>query len=148
MLTKQRGFTLIELMIVVAIIGILASIAIPAYQDYAIRAKVAEGVTAASAIQKAIGTYYFNSTPAAFPGDNTTAGIGLNTAYATSAIQQIDVGANGIVDVAFVDLDGPGPMTAGQFIRFTPAVGAGGQITWDCATGSTLPSKYRPSNCR
>lgn len=145
----QQGFTLIELMIVVAIIGILAAIAIPAYQDYTVRAKVTEGVVAAGAAKTSVADYYLGITPPAFPTSNLQAGLAdPGTSYATTIIQAVNVTAGGAIDVLFNDLDGTGPMTAGMLIKFTPTAAAGGQITWDCRTGSTLTSKYRPGNCR
>ncbi len=143
----QQGFTLIELMIVVAIVGILAAIAIPAYQDYTVRAKVTEGITAGSAAKVSVADAFLAT--GTLPISNVAAGLGVNTTYSTAAvIESITVGTAGVIDVAFRDLDGDGPMTAGQIIRFTPTTGAAGQLTWSCATNSTVPVQYRPGNCR
>jgi type IV pilus assembly protein PilA len=141
----QKGFTLIELMIVVAIIGILAAIAIPAYQDYSIRAKVSEGVSAAAAARTAIAETW-NAT-GEFPGTLEEAGLAeLATDYATSYVASLDVGADGVITVTFGVL---GNATAdGETLVFTPTANAAGGVDWDCFTGSGLPSKYRPAVCR
>lgn len=140
-----HGFSLIELLIVVAIIGMLAAIAIPAYSDFTTRAKVTEGVTAIGAAKSAIADYYYINN--AFPANNATAGLAVAASYATTYVQSMTVGAAGIVDVAFTAATGNG-VTAGDFIRFTPAATATGAIQWTCSTGSTLPTKFRPANCR
>ncbi|NOZ11662.1 MAG: prepilin-type N-terminal cleavage/methylation domain-containing protein [Gammaproteobacteria bacterium] len=141
----QKGFTLIELMIVVAIIGILAAIAIPAYQDYTVRAKVTEGVVAAAAAKSSVADFYMAKNT--LPGTNASAGLATAASYATAIIQSITVGANGIIDVAYTGTTGQG-VTAGNIIRFTPTTTAVGAIEWACVTGSTVPSRFRPGNCR
>jgi type IV pilus assembly protein PilA len=140
---QQKGFTLIELMIVVAIIGILAAIAIPAYQDYTVRAKVTEGLNAAAVARTAVAEYW--NSEDAFPADNTEAGLGLATSYATDKLQSVTVDA-GTITVAFLAIGGS--TADGQTIVFTPTPTAGDTLEWDCATGSTIEAKYRPSNCR
>ncbi|MEQ9010940.1 pilin [Algiphilus sp.] len=144
----QQGFTLIELMIVVAIIGILAAIAIPAYQDYTIRAKVTEGVTAANAARASIADYYAANNE--FPGTNAEAGLdSTSTDYATAIIQGISVGENGVLTVAFNAIGGE--TADGDTLVYTPTATAAGAIEWDCdaeAGDGTLPDKYAPANCR
>jgi type IV pilus assembly protein PilA len=142
----QQGFTLIELMIVVAIIGILAAVAIPAYQDYTIRAKVTEGVNVAGAARASVSDFFMANN--ALPADNAEAGLGTNTDYATNIVATLDVAA-GVITVAFDPAALGGGVTAGtNALVFTPNAVSGQPITWDCTTNSTLPNKFRPANCR
>ena len=137
---KQQGFTLIELMIVVAIIGILAAIALPAYQDYTKRAHVTEGLTLAAAAKTAVTEYY--ASEAVFPASNASAGI---TATATdingNAVKSVGIGASGAITVTY-----NARVTDDATIIMVPTAGVGG-VTWTCDTG-TVDDKFRPSNCR
>ena len=146
---KQQGFTLIELMIVVAIIGILAAIAIPAYQDYTIRAKVTEGVNAIAGAKTAVADSW--NSLGRFPLDNDEAGMGLAGDYASDYVQTVTNVGNAAVDSTLtVVLDGAAlglPVPADNTIEFVGTPTAAGAIQWDC-TGGTLANKYRPANCR
>ena len=135
----QQGFTLIELMIVVAIIGILAAIAIPAYQDYITRSKVTELVTAGSACKASVSEYFASQN--SLPSTLNSAGCSNNP---TAKITSLAVAAGGVITVSAAA--GVAPAT-GSYI-LTPNSGTGGgALTWECTT-SSIQKKYLPANCR
>ena len=139
----QQGFTLIELMIVVAIIGILAAIAIPAYQDYTIRAQVSEGINLASGAKAAIAEYFMDT--GALPGSNAAAGLEASNNIVGNYVSDVAVGANGVVTVEY---DGPdvNSQIAAQTLTLIPTTNAG-SVQWTCSRGS-LQAKHVPSACR
>ena len=136
---KQQGFTLIELMIVVAIIGILAAVAIPAYQDYTIRARVTEGLSLASGAKTAVAEYY--STNGTLPADNPTAGMAAAKSISGNSVRQVEF-KNKEIEVTF-----SGGKEINSKLLFLKPDTTGGKIVWDCK-GGNLEGKYRPSSCR
>lgn len=136
----QQGFTLIELMIVVAIIGILAAIAIPAYQNYIIRSKVTELAVAADACKTSVSEYY--QTMNGYPPTLLVSGC---TTVASKYIASLDVSAAGVITVVEANT---GATPAGGTFVLTPAVAAaGGGLDWSC-TASSIDKQFLPASCR
>jgi len=134
----QQGFTLIELMIVVAIIGILAAIALPAYQDYMLRAKVSEVMLAASAGKNSVAEAAANEGGTTMPTSadvvNQTSKYVKSVAY--DGVDTITATATGTGNAGVDD----------KTITLKGVKAANGQVTWTCA--GTIDSKYRPSGCK
>ena len=139
----QQGFTLIELMIVVAIIGILAAIAIPAYQDYTIRAQVSEGLNLSGGAKAAVTEYYQDQ--GVFPTTNVIAGIEAPGAILGKYVVTVTVGAAGTIAIAYGG-DANANIT-GAVLTMTPTNNAG-SVSWACTGDATLVAKWLPAACR
>lgn len=138
----QAGFTLIELMIVVAIIGILAAIALPAYQDYTKRSHVSEGLSLAGAAKMGVSEFYADR--GVWPTTNSAVGLASATSIKGNAVRSVAVGGSGVITITYNT-----KAEAGKTLVLTPAgSNTDGSITWDCKATGTIQGKYRPSTCR
>ncbi len=146
---KQQGFTLIELMIVVAIIGILAAIAIPAYSDYTIRAQVSEGLTLAGGAKAALSEFTMDR--GAFPTDNAEAGISTATDINGKYTASVNAGVTaGQLVITYGDnTTDAHPEIQGDTLILS-AITTAGSVVWACpaAPTGTVLAKYRPATCR
>ena len=157
-MNAQKGFTLIELMIVVAIIGILAAIAIPAYQDYTIRSQASEGPALANGLKTTIAEFYADRGD--WPDDN--AALGISQTIAGTYVEKIE-SAEGVITVTYGNKANAKLKEAtGNQITIRPATSPAGDIAWVCSAGAVptgatavgtvgtaeVPSKYLPAACR
>ena len=159
----QKGFTLIELMIVIAIIGILAAVALPAYQDYTVRAKVSEGAIAASAIKVGVTEMF---------ADDGLSGISRYIDVVSAAVVANEVTTDKITDIVVgttgeivITLGGISQLSGTSDLAYIPSIGGApladnnstGSIVWGCsatavapmlAAATDIPNNFLPANCR
>jgi type IV pilus assembly protein PilA len=139
-MNAQKGFTLIELMIVVAIVGILAAVALPAYQNYTIRAQVTELMSLADGAKVPVTEVYQSS--GALPASNTAANYSGATGKYTASVA---VGTDGVV-TATANETNANTAIQKKTITLTPAASATGTLIWTC--GGTVSDQYRPTSCK
>jgi type IV pilus assembly protein PilA len=150
----QQGFTLIELMIVIAIIGILAAIAIPAYQDYTIRSQVSEGAVLADGVKTAMAEFYNNT--GRWPLNNLSAGLEQSASITGKYVSTVNVGAaSGKINVIYGTANSNKVLLNSALVFSGTAATTAGSINWNCKSnqgGTTpktnIPNKYLPSSCR
>ncbi|HGH7134963.1 TPA: pilin [Neisseria meningitidis] len=160
--TLQKGFTLIELMIVIAIVGILAAVALPAYQDYTARAQVSEAILLAEGQKSAVTEYYLNH--GTWPGDNSNAGVASSSTIKGKYVKEVTV-ANGVITATMLS-SGVNKEIQGKKLSLW-AKRQAGSVKWFCGlpvtradnakddavaadtdTAKKIDTKHLPSTCR
>jgi type IV pilus assembly protein PilA len=134
---RVLGFTILEMLLVIAMIGILLSFAVPTYRDHLVRTRVTEGLVMVTPAKLAVSEYYmqYHHLP------NNPEVLNFHAPEATENVSQISVGPSGVITVVLSDKAGDGS------IIFTPTVKSDGRLHW-CCDGGTLAVKYRPHSCR
>ena len=142
MKTPNKGFTLLELMAVIAVIGILLAIALPTYADYSARAKVSEGISLAGAAKTAVSEYRLST--GNWPSDNDSAGLPTAASITGNDVGSVAISGDGLITVTFLSMD---PALHAKTLVLTPTA-TGGSLSWSCNSGSTLEEQYLPADCR
>lgn len=142
----QKGFTLIELMIVIAIVGILAAVALPAYQDYTARAQMSEALTLAEGQKAAVVEYYSDN--GTFPANNTSAGIAASNTITGKYVATVNVSgnANTAIITSTMKSSGVNNDIKGKTLTLEGKQNSG-SFSWECKKGS-VDDKFLPSSCR
>jgi type IV pilus assembly protein PilA len=138
----QRAFTMIELMTVMAIIGVLTAFALPAYQGYTIRAQVAEGLGLTGPLTLAVAAY--RNDYGVFPSDNAEAALPPPNGYAGRFVESIGINGN-VISILYGNA--ANTLINGQFVTLT-ASGNDGSVSWTCASGGPISNGYLPPSCR
>lgn len=138
----QQAFTMIELMTVMAIIGVLAAIALPAYQSYSIRAQIAEGLGLTGPLTLAIAAYHNDI--GTYPSNNTAAALPPPDAYAGRYVDSIGIDEN-VISIRYGNQ--ANELINGHSVTFT-ATHTNGSVSWNCASGGYILRSYLPPSCR